>query len=181
MASRRGSPKTSKWSMSLTPSRSRPPAHAVKMRTGPAPGPFSVVRPTRLRRERRAASTARLGAGVHEREPARQPLLHIVECRAVEVQVALLVHNDLDAVDLELFVVRPDLAVELQRVREPRAPPTLHAHPQEDVFGQVLSPLELFDLLGRSVGQLDRHKALPSSILRGRRRGGARLHPLLLP
>src|SRR6266481_5881039 len=98
MASRRGSPKTSKWSMSLTPSRSR--------------------------RERRAASTARLGAGVHEREPARQPLLHIVECRAVEVQIALLVHNDLDAVDLELFVVWPDLAVELQRVREPRAPPT---------------------------------------------------------
>src|SRR5437667_10839167 len=86
----------------------------------------------------------------------------MVGSRAVKALCPLRSINDLEAVDLDLFVVRPDLAVELQRVREPRAPPTLHAHPQEDVFGQVLSPLELFDLLGRSVGQLDRHKALPS-------------------
>src|SRR5213078_2425893 len=139
------------------PSRSRPPAHAVKIRTGPLPGPFSVVRPTRLRRERRAASTARLCAGVLERESPRQPLLHVVERRAVEVQVALLVHDDLDAVDLELLVVRPDLAVELQRVREPRAPPALDAHPREDSVGQALRPLELLDLVGRGFGQPHRH------------------------
>src|SRR5207247_10166275 len=95
------------------PSRSRPPAHAVKIRTGPLPGPFSVVRPTRLRRERRAASTARLCAGVLERESPRQPLLHVVECRAVEVQVALLFYDDLDDVDFELFVVRYYIVVDL--------------------------------------------------------------------
>src|SRR5437667_12604922 len=85
----------------------------------------------------------------------------MVGSRAVKALCPLRSINDLEAVDLDLFVVRPDLAVELQRVREPRAPPTLHAHPQEDVFGQVLSPLELFDLLGRSVGQLDRHRRSP--------------------
>src|SRR6059036_687839 len=156
MASRRGSPNTSKWSIPLTPSGSR-----RQNKNGPSAGPFSVVRPTRLRRERRAASTARLCAGVLERESPRQPLLHVVECRAVEVQVALLVHDDLDAVDLELFVVRPDLAVELERVREPRASPTLDAHPQEDGVGQTLGPLELPHLLGRGFGQRHRHTAPP--------------------
>src|SRR5215470_7321363 len=82
----------------------------------------------RLRRERRAASTARLRIGVDEREATRQPLLNVVERRAVEVEVALLVDHDLDAVELELLVVRPDLAVELQGVRHPRASAALHAH-----------------------------------------------------
>src|SRR5436190_7496378 len=158
MASRRGSPNTSKWSIiSLTPSRS-----SSQNKNGPSAGPVLGVRPTRLRRERRAASTTRLRAGVLEREPSCQPLLHVVERRAVEVQVALLVHDDLDAVDLELLVVRPDLAVELQRVREPRAPPALDAHPQEDSVGQTLGPLELPHLLGRGFGQRHRHTAPPA-------------------
>src|SRR5437764_2881404 len=117
------------------------------MRTGPPPGPFAVVRPTRLRREGRAASTARLRLGVDEREAARQPLLDVVEGRAVQVEVALLVHHDLDAVDVELLIVRALLAVELERVRYPGTPATLHAHPEEDGVGQILGLLELSHLL----------------------------------
>src|SRR5438477_11279530 len=109
------------------------------MRTGPPPGPFAEVRPTRLRREGRAASTARLRFGVDEREADREPLLDVVEGRAVQVEVPLLVHHDLDAIDVELLVVRTLLAVELERVRQPGTPSTLHAHAEEDGVGQILS------------------------------------------
>src|SRR5262245_48611875 len=47
--------------------------------------------PLRLGGERRAATAARLGVGIDEREPAREPLLHVVEHRLVQVEVALLV------------------------------------------------------------------------------------------
>src|SRR5438309_3497735 len=115
---------------------SSPSCAFPKMRTGP-PRARSVWFAPRLRRERRAASTARLRLGVDEGEAARQPLLDVVECRAVQVEVALLVHHDLDAVDVELLVVRTLLAVELERVRHPGAPAALHAHAEEDGVGQV--------------------------------------------
>src|SRR2546428_12520255 len=123
---------------------------ALKNETGPFAGPVPCVSRTRLRREGRAASTARLRLRIDEREAARQPLLDVVERRAIQVEIALLVDDDLDPVDLELLVVRPDLAVELQRVREARAPSALHAHSQEDGAGQALRLLELLHLLHRS-------------------------------
>src|SRR5712691_6466114 len=85
------------------------PYRLLKMRTGPPPGPFALVRRTRLCRERRPASTARLRLGVDECEAARQPLLDVV--------------------------VRALLAVELERVRESGAPAALHAHAKEDGVG----------------------------------------------
>src|SRR2546428_8074992 len=44
-------------------------------------------RPAPLGGERRAAAAARLGAGVDERESAREPLLHVVERGLVQVEV----------------------------------------------------------------------------------------------
>src|SRR5262245_5253837 len=115
------------------------PLAASKNENGPSAGPVLWNSRTRLRRKRRAASTARLCLGVDEREAARQPLLDVVESRAVQVQVALLVDDDLDPVDHEFLVVRPDLAVELERVREARASTPLDTHSQEHGVRQVLS------------------------------------------
>src|SRR2546430_11115345 len=61
-----------------------------------------------------------------------------------------------------VFCLKKKIAVELERVREPRAPPALHAHPQEDGVVQALRPLELLDLVGRGLGQRNRHRTLPS-------------------
>src|SRR3989442_13741845 len=131
---------------------------ALKNENGPFAGPVPYVSRTRLRREGRAASTTRLRLGIDEGKAARQPLLDVVERRAIQVEIALLVDDDLDPVDLELLVVRPDLAVELQGVREPGAAPPLHAHPQKHGIGPVLGPLELLHLLGRRLRQCDRHE-----------------------
>src|SRR5262249_3388938 len=119
---------------------------ALRNGNGPFAGPVPWGSRTRLRRERRTASTARLRVGIDEREATRQPLLDVVERRAVEVQVALLVDDDLDAVDLELLVVGPDLAVELQGIRHPRASAALPTHAQQNAVGQVLSLLQLIHL-----------------------------------
>src|SRR5207249_6598783 len=125
---------------------SSPSCAFPKMRTGP-PRARSVWFAPRLRRERRAASTARLRIGVDEGEASRQPLLAVVERRAVQVEIALLVDHDLDPVELEFLVVGAALAVELEGVRHPRASSALHAHPQTHGLRQVLRPLELLHLL----------------------------------
>src|SRR5262245_39432815 len=65
---------------------------------------------------RRATTAARLGVGVDEREPAREPLLHVVEHRLVEVEVALLVADHAHSIDLEFPVLGTELVVELERV-----------------------------------------------------------------
>src|SRR5262249_57152051 len=122
----------------------------------------SVWYAPRLRRERRAASTARLCIGIDEGEASRQPLLDVVERRAVQVEIALLVDHDLDAVELELLVGGPALAVELERVRHARAPTALDSHSQEDGLRQVLRPLELLHLRHGLFRQFDRHTALAS-------------------
>src|SRR5262245_4643822 len=147
------------------PAPRRPAAHAAPKRERALRGARSVWYAPRLRRERRAASTARLCIGIDEGEASRQPLLDVVERRAVQVEIALLVDHDLDAVELELLVVGAALAVELEGVRHARAPAALDAHSQEDGLRQVLRPLELLHLLCRRFGQCDRHRFRSSRYL----------------
>src|SRR5215831_19770819 len=101
-----------------------------------------------LGRERGTAAAARLGIGIHEREPARQPFRDVVERRAVQVEIALRVADDLHPVDVELLVVGTGLVVELERIREAGAPAPLHAHAEEHVL-EVLRAYQLLDLLCR--------------------------------
>src|SRR5262245_36373089 len=82
----------------------------------------------RLRRERRAASTARLGAGVEKREATGEALRHVVERGVIQVEIALLVADHAHAVDLELPVVGTQLVVELELVRQARAAAAPNAH-----------------------------------------------------
>src|SRR5438034_1311860 len=130
-------------------------------KTGPSWARSTSCRAGRLRRERRAAPTGRLRLRVHEREAARQSLLDVIERDSGQVEIALGVHHDLHAVDLELAVVGPLLGVEFQRVRHTRAAAATHSHPQKNVLGQVLRLLELLHLLGRRFRQFDRHRSSP--------------------
>src|SRR5262249_36722905 len=134
-------------------------AHCLTKRKRALRRARSVWFAPRLGRERRAASAARLRVGVDEGEASRQPLLDVVERRAVQVEIALLVDHDLDAVELELLVVGAALAVELEGVRHPRASAPLPPHPQEHGLRQVLGPLELLHLLRRGFRQCDRHRS----------------------
>src|ERR1700675_5023408 len=112
------------------------------MRTGP-PGP--VLRSRRstlryrlaLRGERRATTTARFRVGIDERESACQPFRHVVQRRAVQIEIALGVTDNRHTVDLELLVMGADLVVELERIRHAGAPTTLDPHPEIDIF-QIL-------------------------------------------
>src|SRR2546425_299919 len=115
------------------------------------------------RRERGPAATARLGIGVLEGEASREPLVHVVERRAVEVEVALHVDDHLHPVDVELLVLFAELGVELEVVRMPRAPATLHAHAQERVLEMLLA-LEPLHSLERARCQGNRHVAYASSL-----------------
>src|SRR5262252_6639282 len=81
--------------------------------------PSSMAARSALGGERRATTAARLGVGVDEREPAREPLLHVVERRLVEVEVALLVADHAHSTDLEFPVLGTELVVELERVCHP--------------------------------------------------------------
>src|SRR5262249_50368418 len=114
--------------------------------------------------ERRAATAARLGVGVEEREPAREPLLHVVEHRLVQVEVALLVADHSHSVDLEFPVLRTELIVELERIRHPGAAAALHTHSEEDIVAQTLGPLQLLHLLHCCIGYLQRHDSVVSSL-----------------
>src|SRR5262249_12697361 len=86
-----------------------------------------------------------------------EPLLDVVERRPVQVEVALLVAHDLDAVDVELAVVRPELRVELEQIRQAGAAAALHAHPEEHGLRKVLDLLQLLDLMDRRFRQFQRH------------------------
>src|SRR5512134_1143741 len=98
---------------------------ALKKRTGPQGPVLACLLPCwsvppdghatarSLRGERGSTTTARLRLGVDEGEAARQALRHVVERRAVQIEVALGVAHHLHPVDVELLVVRPDLVVEL--------------------------------------------------------------------
>src|SRR6266540_3686787 len=114
--------------------------------------------------ERRAAAAARLGAGVDERESAREPLLHVVERDLVQVEVALLVADHAHPVDLEFPIVEAELAAELEHVRHPRAAAALHPHPEEYVIPQVLGLLQLLHLLRCRIRYFQRHRSVVSSL-----------------
>src|SRR5262245_3361629 len=121
-----------------------------KKKTGPPPGPFAVASWARLGRKGCPTTTGGFRGRVDEREAARQPLLDVVECGAVEIEVALLVHHDRDAVHLELPVVGGLLSIELQRVGHARASTAPHAHAQKHLVPEVLALLERLHLfLGR--------------------------------
>src|SRR4029077_18795485 len=107
-----------------------------------APGYATV--PT-LRREGRSTATARLGLGVDEGEAPLQPLRHVVEGGAGEVQVALGVTHHRHSVQIELLVVLPELGVELEGVRQARAASALDPHAQEDIL-ELLILEDLLDL-----------------------------------
>src|SRR5262249_44835313 len=64
---------------------------------------------------------------------------YVVERRAVQVEVALDVDDNLHPVDLELLVVLAELDVELEVVRVPGAAASLHTHSQERVLEVLLS------------------------------------------
>src|SRR5437773_1139791 len=130
------------------PSSARPP----KTPTGPSNGPGAFQTPPHSPRsgaERGAAPTGRLRLRVDEGKAARQPLRDVVESRAVQIDVALLVDHDLHAVDVEFLVMRPLLGVELQQVRHAGAAAALHTHAQECRLRQVPRLLELLHLLRR--------------------------------
>src|SRR5262249_58207860 len=61
-----------------------PPLSTLRNGNGPFGGPVPWGSRTRLRRERRTASTARLRIRVDEREATREPLLDGIERRAVQ-------------------------------------------------------------------------------------------------
>src|SRR5437667_7461746 len=134
---------------------------ALKNENGPFAGPVPCVSRTRLRREGRAASTARLRLRIDEREAARQPLLDVVERRAIQVEIALLVDDDLDPVDLELLVVRPDLAVELQGVREPGAAAPFTPIRRNTVSGRFWARLSSFTCLAAASDSVTAMRSLP--------------------
>src|SRR6266852_6611116 len=141
-----------------------------KIRTGP-PGPVLVRSPLgpcpgyatvpALCRKRGSTATARFGLGVDEGEAPLQPFRDVVEGDAVQIEVALRVADHLDAVDVELLVVGAELGVELQRIRQARAAPTLDPQAQEDTV-EVLVLQELLDLLARLLRQCQRHQFLSS-------------------
>src|SRR4030095_9835771 len=123
------------------PRNSRSSPH--KMTTGPAGARSPCLARWESRRstlryrpalcgERRATATARFRVRIDEREAARQPFRHVVQRRAVQIEIDLRVTDNRNAVDLELLVMGADLVVELERVRHPGAPTTLDPHPEID-------------------------------------------------
>src|SRR6266849_10663665 len=126
--------------------------------------PWTTYSYPALRGKGCAAPAGRLRSRIDEREPCLEALLDVVERRAVQVEVAFRVAHDGDAVDRELVVVRAQLVVEVELVRQARATGALHAHAQ-DVVREVLGPLELLDLLGRYLRKLDRHGFCRSRLL----------------
>src|SRR3970282_1732431 len=133
-----------------------------------------------LCRERRPAAAARLGLGVDERETPLQSLGDVVERGAVQVEIALGIADHGHPIHLELLVVGPQLGVELERIRQPRAAPALHAHAQEDAL-ELLLLQNLIDVLARRLRQYQCNRSLTSLSLGCAARGvRLRRRPLFL-
>src|SRR5260370_23481689 len=144
--------------------------------------PWRTYSDPALRGKGCAAPAGRLRIRIDEREPGLEALLDVVDRCAVQIEVAFRVAHDGDAVDRELLVVRVQLVVEVELVREARAPVALHARAQDDVVREVLGPLELLDLLGRCFRKLDRHGFSGSCLLSSPAGGApARSHPSTRP
>src|ERR1700746_2980574 len=87
-----------------------------------------------LRRERTTASATAGCLRILEDEPAPHQVFLIVERRLVEVKVALRVHKKPCSVLFDDFIAVPRLCLQTHRVRQSRAPATLHTDAQPARF-----------------------------------------------
>src|SRR5881296_491751 len=87
-----------------------------------------------LRVEALTASTGRPVVRVAHEEAAPRDALGVVHARAIEVFLAVAVHQDLKSVDLDDLVVLVDLPVERETVAEAGAAAARDVHPEIGVF-----------------------------------------------
>src|SRR5512135_1273809 len=119
----------------------------------PAP-PIGIPNPDRSHHSRpsdleRAAAAASLGdIRVVEDEPAFLQAIVEIDDGAVEVGVELLVHGELNAMDVDDAIALGGAGVEVQAVREAAAAPPLDADAKHGAFGQALVGDDLLDLVG---------------------------------
>src|SRR5262245_25339036 len=83
-----------------------------------------------LRRKRRPAAAGLLGVRIFEHEARLHERLLIIERHPVQVDIALWVDEELDAVVLEHFIGRPLPGVELELIAQPRASAAQDAQPE---------------------------------------------------
>src|ERR1041385_1040771 len=89
-------------------------------------------------RERLAARARPLGVRVDELESRVHERLGVIERRAGEEELALDVHEDAQAVELEHLVALARAVLELEHVGEPGTPAAAHAHAQARLRAAVL-------------------------------------------
>src|SRR5213594_3615442 len=87
-----------------------------------------------FRVEALAASAGRPVVRVAHEEAAPRDAFGVVHARAIEVFLAVAVHQDLESVDLDDLVVLVDLPVERETVAEAGAAAARDVHPEIGVF-----------------------------------------------
>src|SRR5688572_14496705 len=112
------------------------------------------VRPSGLGAEGTTAPARLLRVGVVEHEAFAQQGRVVVERRAVEKQIALLVDEDLGAVPLEHLVAEARLFLPRERVAEARAAAAFDAH-TKPTFRDALLGHQGLDLLRGDIGDFD--------------------------
>src|SRR2546422_4941965 len=90
-----------------------------------------------FRVEALAASAGRPVVRVAHEEAAPRDAFGVVHARAIEVFLAVAVHQDLESVDLDDLVVLVDLPVERETVAEPGAAAAREVHPEIGVFDRA--------------------------------------------
>src|SRR5262245_2274122 len=106
------------------------------------------------RAEGAAATAGLLRVRIVEHEPLRQKRGVVVECRAFQKQIALLVDEDLRAIAFEDLVAGSGFLLPGERVAQPRAPAALDAD-TKTAIGDALPGHQRLDLLGSALTNFD--------------------------
>src|SRR6187549_3427744 len=122
--------------------------------TGIESGVMGRSIPGASRAEGAAATAGLLRVRVVEHEALGQKRGVVVECRALQKQIALLVDEDLGAVALEDLVTHPGFLLPGERVAQARATAALHADTKTAVVDALLGHQRL-DLPGSAFAYFD--------------------------
>src|SRR4026209_1853266 len=121
--------------------------------------------------ERLSTAAGLVGVWIDELEISAHEIFVIVELRSLEIDCALGVNDDLDAIEVIDLIVLTDLLVKIDRVAQARAASSFDAKAKPP-FRDALDVDQAFDFLDRRLRQGD-HRRLSFSI-----RG---IHEALLP